>query len=506
MRLNKTITILIFLLGMAGATYAQQTPENSGMPDPRVKPGAQFTEEFPDLPQTLAEVGSAMQVKLPSNYNPARKYPLFLWLNAVKGVVGVRTDLVDPEKFICIGLPLYHDPKGKRTKGINPLYIEPCDADYTWQAFSKMLLRLEELVPNIEKGTGIAAGFSNGAHAFSIFLADKKIAPKLLEYFNAFVFWEGGAHLNTTAYMQGSSLLAVMGEKSMGNVNDKRWAFPNPAGPGGLNFSQWEKNMENGKINFAAIVMKDVGHAMPAEYVPNIKEWTDNIENRNAFRRIISPVKWQSATLNSVALAQGTNRLEQLSAFFNAQDFVKEADSTKLILIYLFTSKASKDPSQNAFKLCQAVEQTIFSYPQAVGTLPVSRYFVCVRVDVAGVELAQNILINRNTVPIIVLLNSDRNVHGAFSGSKMSDAVVSEKMKELLSEDDKAALAEKQLEIKSLVTEILTTKTKIANAEKNIEMLRKTKTAANKQKITELEQTNMQFYADIEEMNNKLVE
>ena len=238
--------------------------------DPQIVPGARFRLEFPDEQLTLAGNPPGMGVQLPTAYSKDKKYPLFLWFNGGSGGAGSPSpDVVDADKYICIGLPLFKKiikskKKKKKKSGVDGVHLRYKDVDVMWSIYKKMFKRLEELLPNIEKGNGVVGGFSNGAHAIAILMTGK---PKeFRKYFGAFIFIEGGYMYKKKSSFRKSPIIALGGDSS--------WAIKGmgyDGSPGMTTKSFIKKNSKKklGKV----VIMKDTGHSFNKKYIPEIKEW-----------------------------------------------------------------------------------------------------------------------------------------------------------------------------------------------------------------------------------------
>jgi polyhydroxybutyrate depolymerase len=178
-------------------------------------PGSTFTVQFPELPPTFYDLAQKKDVKpqmtvfLPTNYDPARKHPLLVFLGGGDGGTGsnpsVARELSAEEDFICVGVPLFKvtDPKAS---GGDFVMRDP-DGRYMWPFFRTMLAKLEELVPNIDPAHRVLGGFSNGAHAVQGLIdeSDGEIARR----FSAFFFVEGGGRLEHYDLLRGKPYLMV---------------------------------------------------------------------------------------------------------------------------------------------------------------------------------------------------------------------------------------------------------------------------------------------------------
>lgn len=198
---------------------------------PSLTPGAVFTIPFPDLPPTFAvqkgegKAPTQMSVRLPTNYSADRKFPICVFLEGGSGgeadgnATGGTAALFNGADYISVALPLFkkaYDPKAHETYPINddfiatlpsalqPLIknfptngiIAPGDYDTISAAYTEMLKKLNEVVPNIDPSRSALTGFSNGAHTIGVLLA--KGDPVILQQFHSFAMVEGGLALPIT--------------------------------------------------------------------------------------------------------------------------------------------------------------------------------------------------------------------------------------------------------------------------------------------------------------------
>lgn len=186
----------------------------------KLAPGTSFTVTFPDMPQTFfamqqkKDVPAQMTVYLPTNYDPAKKFPLLVWLNGGDGgdgtTLGVARGVTQGRDFICVSVPLFQaslapvsGPKGQRPGFV----INAADGKVMWPHFKTMVDKLGTLVPNIDQQHQILGGFSNGAHATAALIdaSDGEIARR----FTAILFGEGGGKLERYELLKGKPFLIL---------------------------------------------------------------------------------------------------------------------------------------------------------------------------------------------------------------------------------------------------------------------------------------------------------
>ena len=267
-----TVRNILFTLFLFSVTLGHRASAGA----PEIRPGAAFRLDFPELPRTLAGGPASMDVRLPKTYDPNKRYPLFLWLNSGRGGSGhARTDIANPETYICIGLPLFRKepsrrPSAKKKVEQDPespeaLHMKYEDAAPLWSAWSVMLAKLQSLVPSVEPEKGVAGGLSNGAHAIGVLLAGKR--KEFRHWFGAFILAEGGYMLRGDFAVRKCPMLILAGEHSWAK---RRMTFDGSEAGNAHDFYQ---RMKAARADAELIVMPGVGHDFPSEYAARAREW-----------------------------------------------------------------------------------------------------------------------------------------------------------------------------------------------------------------------------------------
>lgn len=239
----------------------------SAEPAAKLIPGSTFAIQFPALPPTFyavyqkTNVQAQMTVFLPTNYDPARRFPLLIFLNGGDGGVGgnpgVARSLCEGRDFVCVNLPLFKAPDYQVTNSSVPgagYVMRAEDGRQMWPCFKTMLARLEELVPNIDPAHRILGGFSNGAHATAGLIdeSDGEIARR----FSAFLFVEGGGKLQHYELLKGKPFLMV---SSNAKSRPRAQQICDAAKAAGAK---------------ATLIVEDVGkHDFPVSAYPAVREW-----------------------------------------------------------------------------------------------------------------------------------------------------------------------------------------------------------------------------------------
>jgi len=233
----------------------------------RLAPGTSFTIQFPEMPPTFfaletgKSVPAQMTVFLPTNYDPAKPFPLLIFLNGWDGGAGgnpgVARGLCEDRDFVCLSVPLFKSPdfRAEEPNKMGPGFVitEP-DGRTMWPLFKTMLAKLEELVPNIDPAHRVLGGFSNGAHATAALIDGSD--GEVTEQFSAFLFGEGGGKLVHYERLKDKPFLMLSSNsKSLPRATE----IAEAAKAAGAQ---------------TTLIFEDIGkHGLPESAYPKIREW-----------------------------------------------------------------------------------------------------------------------------------------------------------------------------------------------------------------------------------------
>jgi predicted peptidase len=226
-----------------------------------LEPGASFTINFLEMPDTFykkstgEDVKPRMTISLPRNYDLAKKHPLFIFMTGGNGGGGSNTSIAraitEEQDFICVSVPLFKDGDPKAAGG--NLFRDP-DAKYMLPYFKTMLAKLESVVPNIDPKHRVLGGFSNGAHATGGLIDESD--GEIARAFSAFLFVEGGGRTRHFEYLKGKPLLMVSSNTKSTPRAREICDTANAAGALGT------------------FILQDVGaHDFPKTAYPKVREW-----------------------------------------------------------------------------------------------------------------------------------------------------------------------------------------------------------------------------------------
>ncbi len=245
-----------FLVSVAAASSALPAE-----PATKLVPGHTLTIQFPEMPPTFyamsqkKDTKAQMTIFLPTNYDPGRKFPLFIFLNGGDGGAGgnpgVARALCQEKDFVCVSVPLF---KASDPKAPGGFIIGAENGKYMWPFFKTMLAKLDQVIPNIDPAHRVLGGFSNGAHATAALLDES--GGEIARRFCAFLFVEGGGKLQHYDLLKGKPFLMV---SSNAKSQPRAQQICEAAKTAGAK---------------AALVVEDVGaHDFPRAAYPAVRQW-----------------------------------------------------------------------------------------------------------------------------------------------------------------------------------------------------------------------------------------
>ena len=257
------LCLLLAAATLVAADKAELKPTEVAIPRSELKtqiaPGATLRFDFPELTVDRKGALAACHLKLPADYDAAKKYPLVVWLGGGEGGNQPNSSFLPAGDFILVGLPY---PKGAN----NPKQANMV-GDYAkvWAYHRFMLEEIAKVIPNLDRSRSIIAGFSNGGHAIDGMLR-LSTKPRLTDHFGVFIFVDGGG----TAY------------SSLGALNDLKGKFAYACwgelkGSNKPNTSHLPAALKAKGATVAGSEMAGVGHAFGETEKPKIAEWLEKV-------------------------------------------------------------------------------------------------------------------------------------------------------------------------------------------------------------------------------------
>ena len=228
-------------------------------PDPSVQPKAELYLTFPELGMSHSTgEPMAMHIRIPENYRPDRPVPVIVWLAGGDGTSWYHeaAELVDQRDFVMVGMnyplavpaPQLISPKGQIGR--------------IWEVQERMLVKLMQMIPNLDPKLRVVAGFSNGAHTIGGCLSQGE--QSFYRFFNVFVLIEGG-YSNTYVYptLPGRYFYVAWGTGNGGDGNEFGLKLVNAA--------------KKAQMNVESHAMEGVGHDFPASEERKVKAWLQTV-------------------------------------------------------------------------------------------------------------------------------------------------------------------------------------------------------------------------------------
>ena len=243
-----------------------------------LQPGRILTIPFPDLDGPLSALAGGesvipcMEIRLPDNYRPGKKFPLFVYIpggmGGDKGDISMAQKIIGTRDWVLVSLPLF-----KKRLDTKEIYggILVCAEDFPIisSSYATMFGRLFEIIPNIDFTRSIIGGVSNGAHTLGVLLTGQD--PTILGSFKSYYFGEGGmlqlADLHKHSF-RGHRFLMLVGAKD--RTTTKARNLLDAYLIQSRLIHDWAK--VNG-LDFRRVVRPDMGHDFDAKCMAVVRRW-----------------------------------------------------------------------------------------------------------------------------------------------------------------------------------------------------------------------------------------
>lgn len=229
-----------------------------------------FTDR--DLPPTLyammnkATVEPCLSVRLPDDFDPAKTYPLLVYVpgndGGKVGNLGNARAIAGDSGWIVASLPLFKKVVDRKEPG-GGLVVSLEDEPIIAQAYATMLGRVFEMVPQIDKENSAMVGFSNGAITIAVLLSCHDAF--VFDHFKNFCLVDHGMFHLTDLHKSGARdcryLLLAGDEEDLGRELKLR--------AGQLQEDIWKLV----GIDLEFHVMKDTGHEFGPKQMALVGNW-----------------------------------------------------------------------------------------------------------------------------------------------------------------------------------------------------------------------------------------
>lgn len=244
----------------------------------RLQPGQNITIPFPSLPRPFSALAGGkpaipcLDIRLPDNYKPGRKFPLFVHIpggsGSYKGNLAAAREIIGTRNWILASLPLFKKSFDKK-EIYGGILICHEDRPMIAASYAVMLKRLFRLIPNIDFKRSVIGGSSNGAHTVALLITAQD--PVILKYFRGYYFGDGGILQLSDLHklsLRGHRFLMIVGAKDRRKVTPRNLLD--------LYLIQSRLHEAWAKINgldFRRIERPDMGHAFDARCMAAVRRW-----------------------------------------------------------------------------------------------------------------------------------------------------------------------------------------------------------------------------------------
>lgn len=230
--------------------------------DPELQPGAVLEMSFPKMADDYNGQPAMCHVQLPPDYDPTKKYRLAVWFSGGEGGNQPCRGFYPESEYVIMGVPFLKNPPTSKNG-----FFTDLERDYAavWNNTRTMIDAVLKKVPNVQKGKGILAGYSNGGHTVELCLRVRKAKGTNAEdYFSIFMLSSGGGMGMGPNFPSLKHCFAYIcwGEKE----------GPEGFGHGGVRVI---KSFKDAGATVVNSVIKDAGHDFTDSEKAKVKEWIE---------------------------------------------------------------------------------------------------------------------------------------------------------------------------------------------------------------------------------------
>jgi predicted esterase len=282
--MRRFIFILVAIMSVSvSAAFAQEAQGGEPVATPggqTLKPGIRIILKFPELPKTLfamkfeKDMTPQVCIALPENYTDDRKFPLFVFMWGGDGGdctgPGKGQSIMSNRGCIFVNLPLFKK-KWDSNGPFKGLLIDiKEDVEVICGAYSAMLKKVYETIPNIDTENNIIGGMSNGAHTIvALFEHGDKYLTGL---FKNLILAEGGYYLiSTYENYKDKNILYMYGDY----VGVEGWVGMQGREEFPAVIKKFSEAAASHSLKTTAFVMPNTGHEVPPKFDPDIRKWVN---------------------------------------------------------------------------------------------------------------------------------------------------------------------------------------------------------------------------------------
>jgi len=223
---------------------------------------------------TGTPVVPCLTVRLPDNYDPAKTYPLLVYVpgfhGGPKGNMYNAETIAGPTGWIAATLPLFKESVDPNELS-GGLIVGFQDYPVISKAYGIMLGKLFERIPNIDRDRSALAGFSNGSQTLAVLITNQD--EFILTHFRNFCLVDHGMFHLTDLHKKnakGCRYLVLVGDKQdQGRELKIRGAQ--------LLRDEWKLL----GVNLSCGILKDTGHEFGDRHMALVGKWLRNEDLSN---------------------------------------------------------------------------------------------------------------------------------------------------------------------------------------------------------------------------------
>ena len=254
------------------------------------------------------------------------------------------------------------------------------------------------------------------------------------------------------------------------------------------------------------VVLPGEGHVPSvAAMSPPLKKWLQDIEKADEKTRALVAISWAYGMLAGSS-ADEARRATALQSFLKKQEFIKQADGAKPVLVFFYSRRTGKkDRPTRAAKGSTQLEEVVFSFPCACAVPAAARYFNCVKVNVSLVDERTDPELHEGVAPTVILLDRDHSLVQVYKKSKLRDQVLATEMKKLLSADKQKSVDAWVAEMQPVLKEMEGLRKKWSSLQKTITKLKMSTRGASKKRLKTKKAERAKLEKQYDSLKSRLV-
>ena len=253
------------------------------------------------------------------------------------------------------------------------------------------------------------------------------------------------------------------------------------------------------------VVLPGEGHVPSvAAMSPPLKKWLEDIGKADEKQRALVAISWRHGKLAGSSVDE-IRRDTALQTFLRKQDFLKEADRNKPVLVYCYSTRmGKKDRPTKAAKGSQHLEETIFSFPCACAVPAAASYFTCLKVDVSLVDERTDPRLHEGLAPTVILMDRHHALVQVYERSRLRDQVLGAEMKKLLADEEQKSVDARTAQIRPVLKQMEGLRKKWRSLARTINKLKRSSRASSKRRLVVKQAERAELEKQYDSLKGKL--